>query len=90
MNKNLNNETEISVLNISLKIPEKLTPVIESLCRITDRELDDLCTLLIIDQLNFFHKSEGEILRYMKDSDTFRKNLSEGITQYYNNIENEV
>ena len=38
VNKNQNNKTEISVLNISLKIPKKLKPVIESLCRITDRE----------------------------------------------------
>lgn len=89
--KNKNNDGSQKILqeneeylNVALRIPKELIPVMKSLCRITDRELDDLCTLLIIDQLSFFHKSEGEIFRYMKNFDTFSKNLSKGITRYYN------
>lgn len=51
---------------------------------ITDREIDDQCSLLIIDQLKFFHQSEGEMLHYMKDYDTFTENLTEGVDQYFN------
>jgi len=81
---NQNNGKNFIVLNISLKIPEKLKSVIESIGRITGREVDDLCSLLIIDQLKFFQQSEGEILRFMKDYDIFSNNLFEGIDQYLN------
>ncbi len=74
MEINKNNGKNFTVLNISLKIIEKLRSVIESTGRITNRELDGLCSLLIIDQLNFFHQAKGEILRYMKDYDIFSVN----------------
>ncbi|KKN06489.1 hypothetical protein LCGC14_1076810 [marine sediment metagenome] len=66
---NQNNGKNFTVLKVSLKIPEKLKPVIESIGKITGREVDDLSSLLIIDQ----------ILRYLKDYDTFSKNLVEGV-----------
>lgn len=79
-----NNGKNFTVLNVALKIPEKLKSVIESIGRITGREIDDLCSLLIIDQLNFFRQSEGEVLRYMKDYDTFTEHLAEGLDLYFN------
>lgn len=73
---------DFTILNVALKIPEKLKQVIESMARITNRDLDDLCSVLIIDQLNFFHQAKGEILRYMKDYESFSENLAEGIKHY--------
>lgn len=45
MGINQNNGNNFAVLNVSLKIPEKLKPVIESIGRITGREIDDLCSI---------------------------------------------
>ncbi len=84
MESNKENENDFSILNVALRLPAKLRPVIESMWRITDRELDDLCALLIIDQLNYFRQAEGELLRYMKDCNTFSRNLAEGVDQYFN------
>lgn len=38
---NQNNGKNFTVLNVSLKIPEKQKPVIESVGRFTNREFDD-------------------------------------------------
>ena len=78
MEINQNNGKDFTVLNISLKIPEKLKPVIESIGRITGREVDDLCSLLIIDQLKYFKEDQGAILDYMKGYETFIRNMCEG------------
>ncbi len=86
MRINQNNGNNFAVLNISLKIPEKLKPVIESIDRIIGREIDDLCWLLIIDQLKYFKEDQGAILDYMKDYEVFSQNLFEGVNQYYKQI----
>ena len=64
---NQNNRKNFTVLNVSSKIPEKLKVFIESIGGITSRGIDDLNSLLIIDQ----------VLRYIKGYDTFSKNLVE-------------
>lgn len=83
MKINQNNGKNFAVLNVSLKIPEKLKSVIESIGKIAGREIDDLCSLLIIDQLKYFKEDQGGILRFMKDYDIFSNNLFEGVNQYY-------
>jgi hypothetical protein len=70
-------------LNVALRIPKLLGPIIKSLCRITDRGRDELCSLLIIDQFNYFKDNPEAILEFMKDFENFEKNLSEGVKQYY-------
>lgn len=84
MEINQNYSLKFTISNVSLKIPEKLKTVIGSLCRITDRELDDLFSLLIIDQLNYFKEDYRAILQYMKDFEIFNKNLFEGVKEYFN------
>lgn len=84
MEINQNYSLKFTISNVSLKIPEKLKTVIESLCRITDRELDDLFSLLIIDQLNYFKEDYRAILQYIKDFEIFNKNLFEGVKEYFN------
>ena len=88
--KNANNDVVLEKpminfenLNVTLRIPGLLKPVINSLCKITDRNNDDLCTLLIIDQLIYFKDTPEAILRFMKDYLIFSENLSEGVKQYY-------
>ena len=91
--KNANNDIiekkaieNVENVSIMLKIPKLLVPVMKSICRITDMELDDLCTLLNIDQLDDFKNDYGIILQYMREFDTFHENLSEGVKQFYQYI----
>ena len=88
--KNTNNDITKKIpienfenLNVALRIPKLLNPIIQSLCIITDRNRDDLCSLLIIDQLKYFKDTPEAILRFMKDYFIFSVNLSEGVKQYY-------
>ena len=84
MNSKKSSGKNFTILNVPLKIPEKLRLVIKSIGRITGREIDDLCSLLITDQLNYFRQSKGEIFRYMKDFKSFNENLAEGVDQFFN------
>ncbi len=74
---------DFNSLEISLKLPKIIEPVIDSLCRITDKDRNDLCSLLIIGQLNYFKDTPEAILRFAKDYFVFSDNLSEGVKQYY-------
>ena len=76
-------DLNFTTINLAFKIPAKLKPVVESLCRITGRNRDDLCSLIIIDQLKYFKDNPEAILRFMKDYTPFTENLSEGVKQYY-------
>lgn len=58
---------DFNSLDISLQLPKIIEPVIDSLCRITDRDRNDLCSLLIIDQFNYFNDNPEAILRFAKD-----------------------
>ena len=79
-----NNGKNFTVLNVALEIPEKLKSVIESVGMITNRTIADLYSLRIIDQLNYFRQSEGEILHFMKDYDTIYESLTDDVELYLN------
>ena len=63
------------VLDAKINIPQALIQVIDVLCRISDREKNDLLSYLIMCQLEWMSYDFEHILNLMKDRDEFLKNI---------------
>jgi len=83
-NKLDNEETDspnFQIIDAKIIVPETLNRAIDVLCRISNRERDDLLSYLIVCQLEWMQFNSEHIINLMKDKDEFFENLEIGINQ---------
>ena len=69
------------VIDAKIIVPERLIHAIDVLCRIADRERDDLLSYLIVCQLEWMQFNSEHIINLMKDKNEFFENLEIGTNQ---------
>ncbi len=81
--KDFNNNYEI--IDISLKLPNKLISFINTICEISNIKKENLFSFLIITRLEYIYSNPEVLYDYINGEGGIYEGLREGIKKYYEN-----
>jgi len=71
------------ILSLSIQLPKILVPCIDEICRMTQRNRDDLFSQFVICGLVGFYQEPEMIINFTKRIPNFSERFRKGLNQYY-------